>query len=243
MEEIVVASLPQYLDAVFGITPASSGAFFRGVKDADNHRLISKAGRLFLSQYQPNGWSWAKYWPNVAAKMQQFADKLASFPDHDPTDVYETWALAQHYGFPTCFMDWTLNPLVALFFAIDERGESRPLAQRGDAAVYCCDDPGIRIFRPKSSNPPDLQATDEIFCYAPRHISKRITAQAGIFTYHPKGEVEFAPKKPLTRFRIPNANRREILVELSKCGVDDHFIYQDLDGLGSTLFYVLGGLG
>jgi len=151
---------------------ARRGEIFRGVSSTD-YQLISKLGRL--KKYQPG--EMLKY---ESVTFQMFKEQALPHLRYHPKNNWEWLAVGQHHGLPTRLLDWTRNPLVAAWFAVQNLHD-------GDAAIYCHHD-GTMIDCEKDQNPFERTATGK---FVPPHVTTRIAAQAGLFTIHPEPRRSF----------------------------------------------------
>lgn len=150
-------------------------------------------------------------------------------------DDWELLAIAQHHGLATRLLDWTRNPLVALYFAVcvefetrskDKDSEGRPMREDAEIIAWRCNKICLTIPLPK--NPLEIKETVR---YVPRFLTPRLKAQRGVFTAHPDPTNEFKPEGKCLRIRIPHDARKQLKDSLFRHGIHEEVLFPDLDGL------------
>jgi hypothetical protein len=209
MEETITSfhHLHQIIDEKYKFNPV---VIYRGVKDV-SYKLVPKVGREVgrVKEY------------NLELEedlLRLFKIYAVPFLDYKPDNDWEWLAIAQHHGLPTRLLDWTRNPLVAAFFAVEEETDK-------DSAVYAfIADEELDLGK----LPPPLEVNVEGVVLT-NHITRRIVAQSGLFTIHPN------PPDPLRgakvdKFIIPNSQREEFKRILFTYGIHRGTLFPDLDG-------------
>jgi hypothetical protein len=164
----------------------------------------------------------------------------ARFTDTLGRDNWDLLALAQHHGFPTRLLDWSYNPLAAVFFAV--QGDVPT-----DAAVYSIiADPVART----SAADPFSSTWAGVWVYRPRGVTVRIAAQLGLFTIHQPPTLSLEkhvlgggePTYRIEKLIIPASLRRDFRFILQMYGVDRSTLFGDLDGLSTQMAWEMENL-
>jgi hypothetical protein len=191
---------------------------FRGVKSID-YKLIPSIGRFKTNK--PKEFTTA----DEKKMLSLFKQKAYPFLDKNVNDL-ELLAIAQHHGLPTRLLDWTWNPLVALYFAVRDEWKEHEIKK--DSVVYVWK----KNIKGQLDPTFDPFAIKDVKLFLPQHVSKRIIAQSGIFTIHPKPTEEFK-NNGISKVIIKPTIRREIKRRLEKLGIHQGTMFPDLDGIAT----------
>jgi len=234
-KEIEITSLDKYLETINGFDSFSALGgkvlLFRGQKEASWDLLPGLARPNF---FRPDI---LKFEKNILKEFKRRAIPFLPKTFNANSD-WEWLALAQHFKLPTRLLDWTENPLVALFFAFEftkDNNENRAVWVFGAAEDEFADSNDSNV------NPFTLKKTQ---VYVPNQVTQRITAQSGWFTVHKymadkdkflAFNKNVAYKSRVFKMIISNTLRENILNRLDRLGVNSFSIYPDLEGLSTFL--------
>lgn len=187
--------------------------------------------------------------------FKQFKQDAARVINDLPADEWGWMFLMQHYGVPTRLLDFSENPLVALFFAVCEQGDEDGSLIVIDPAKWnkenghsgICDDdiPSCGIdeemnlymmssvvkARGTSASNPPLAATGS-------RNSRRIFAQEGVFVvFHMDMamNIDDASCQSVWKYTIPSADKATIKEHLSVLSITEYTVFPELDKLAKKI--------
>lgn len=242
-----VDSISAYLSIISAQWPAPRGVgswvVFRGQRDS-SHKLLPSIVRHPFNKYA--------VWRKDDEKRPAERHLLIAF-EHQCAAMFPSWlgdgspeerrwkllVFAQHFGLPTRLLDWTFNPLVALFFALErEPGSATPGVFVIDTISDSVTTKGLTDAKYKNGTAP-LYRYNDLALFKPPRIDGRVIAQSSIFT------IGREPSNPVPAHLIqfdPMA-RLDALLELDALGMNRATLFPDMDGASAYIKWAVQDWG
>ncbi|MBB2144634.1 FRG domain-containing protein [Pedobacter sp. LMG 31464] len=238
-EPIVIKNVSQYIDEVdmlymlYCDKEVNSELLFRG--QTVDLPLIPKIGRLNLRKKTDSKIKTEKL------ILDEFRRGILPLSEFKPENNWDLLALAQHHGLPTRLLDWSCSALIGLWFAVCKPPVINKYGKALNGIVW--------VFAPTSTDyRTDTTTADPLNnnitkVFKSTIISKRISAQSGVFTVHKildsDGFVRFENnkvfKKKLIPIHIKGEDFASIRKQLSILGINNASVFPDIDGFCKNL--------
>jgi hypothetical protein len=171
------------------------------------------------------------------ALINENYDNVMQFPN---VALQRAFALAQHHGVPTRFIDWSECPLAACFFAAFNASSfsEKPIAKNQEISIYYMSS----LSTIRDSSPVEL-------VMAPRHENLHLRQQKGVFTNINDANSFFLKEGrwptlndvlnlQLHRVRLPAVKADELLRELYHLGVTRQSLMPNLTNAANAMKYM-----
>jgi hypothetical protein len=187
------------------------------------------------------------------ALIKRFKQNAYSMLTQIPEEDWHWLFLMQHHGAPTRLLDWTENPLVALYFVV---ADPDPAKAGTDGYVWCLDPVGLNkaaFIQPTASGELPFFGVDEdlkkyrtedvdrsgapskppVAALAPRFF-RRLTAQSGVFTVTHRDQIAIEEAHAgayVGQILIPHGAKKALLKDLAVLGITRLTLFPELDAV------------
>jgi hypothetical protein len=225
-----IASLFELIES----QPLSTHYLFRGQRDA-SWGLVPGLYRTKPNIHSTSIEDQFDLYENMC--LERFFNEGLPYLPPIPRGYSNDRILAQHFGVPTRLLDWTADPLVATYFAVEKWNTET------DAALFM-------IVPDATYRREDVKGlgSHQAIAFRPPAIDRRIPAQKSMFTFHPYGapDAPFVPlderpemgnlvssgERGFAKIIIPKSRKRHVFQALIAMGVDRRNLFPGLDGVG-----------
>ncbi|WP_026632988.1 FRG domain-containing protein [Dyadobacter alkalitolerans] len=262
LTEITITSLSEFTQQIENLTSSDAPFWFRGAGRAD----YSLTPSLYRHPTLTNSSQLIERESEILERFKQ-----RSFPYLNRAslgmasgDYWDYFFIMQHFGVPTRLLDWSENPFISLYFALNSTKKNAATGVfDSDAAVWALNpnawnkaslhdisgkgtviapgDPVLDAYNPSKSK---YTLRKSPVAINGNHNSNRIVAQKGTFILFGNENKTMEdvfmedpeyPAECLIKLLIASSAIDQISKSLVRVGITDSVVYPDLEGLAKEI--------